>query len=188
VYGYNLSGDYENDLPERHLTTTALDCSGYAGIKLAFWRWLGVEQPSYDHAYLRVSNNGSDWQTIWQNSGEVSDGAWVYQEFDISSAADDQETVYIRWTMGTTDSAWQYCGWNIDDVQIIGTPLLSPGDMNCDGVVDGFDIQPFVLALTDPDAYESLYPDCNVLNGDINGDGAVDGFDIQPFVELLTGG
>mgnify|MGYP000470140001 CR=1 FL=1 len=63
-----------------------------------------------------------------------------------------------------------------------------PGDLNCDGYVDGFDIQPFVLALTDPDAYALAYPDCDIMNGDCNGDGTVDGFDIQPFVQLLTGG
>ena len=61
------------------------------------------------------------------------------------------------------------------------------GDLNCDGTVDGFDIQPFVLALTDPAAYQSAYPDCDWLLADINGDGSVDGFDIQPFVQLLTG-
>jgi len=61
------------------------------------------------------------------------------------------------------------------------------GDLNCDGSVDGFDIQPFVLALTNPDAYAAAYPTCDILNGDCNDDGAVDGFDIQCFVELITG-
>jgi hypothetical protein len=61
------------------------------------------------------------------------------------------------------------------------------GDMNCDGVVNGFDIDPFVQALTDPAAYAKAYPDCDRLLADINGDGNVDGFDIDPFVELLTG-
>ncbi|MGD2110168.1 MAG: trypsin-like peptidase domain-containing protein, partial [Phycisphaerae bacterium] len=120
VYGYNLSGDYENNLPETHLTTTAIDCSGLTGVTLVFQRWLGVEQPTYDHAYVRVSNNGSSWTTIWENFNEVADGAWGLQSYDISSVADDASTVYIRWTMGTTDTSWQYCGWNIDDIEIWG--------------------------------------------------------------------
>jgi hypothetical protein len=62
------------------------------------------------------------------------------------------------------------------------------GDMNCDGEVNAFDIDPFVLALTDPDAYDLAYPNCDIMNGDINGDGEVNAFDIDPFVELLTGG
>jgi len=63
-----------------------------------------------------------------------------------------------------------------------------PGDVNCDGQVDLFDVAPFVVALVDPAGYAAQFPDCYAANGDINGDGVVDGFDIGPFVELLTGG
>jgi hypothetical protein len=65
-------------------------------------------------------------------------------------------------------------------------PLL--GDMNCDGIVSSADIDPFVVALTDPAAYVVLYPDCDILNGDINGDGLVTAADIDPFVAILVGG
>lgn len=118
VYGYNLNGDYANGLSETHLTTTAIDCSDMAGVTLKFQRWLGVEVSTYDHAYLRVSNNGSNWTTIWENGNEMEGGAWELVEYDISSIADGQSNVYIRWTMGETDGSWQYCGWNIDDVEI----------------------------------------------------------------------
>ncbi|MBL8879030.1 MAG: thrombospondin type 3 repeat-containing protein [Phycisphaerales bacterium] len=63
-----------------------------------------------------------------------------------------------------------------------------PGDLNCDGVVNNFDIDAFVLALTSPAAYQAQYPNCNINNADCNGDGRVDNFDIDPFVGLLTGG
>ncbi|MGE0480238.1 MAG: Ig-like domain-containing protein [Phycisphaerae bacterium] len=69
----------------------------------------------------------------------------------------------------------------------ISVRTLLPGDANCDGRVDNFDIDPFVLALTDPAGYALLYPDCDILNADANGDGRVDNFDIDPFVALLTG-
>ncbi len=118
VYGYNLSGDYANSLSETHLTTTAINCTGMTDVTLKFYRYLGVEQPSYDHAYLKVSNNGSSWTTVWENTAEVADSSWSLQEYDISAVADGESTVYIRWTIGTTDSSWQYCGWNIDDVEI----------------------------------------------------------------------
>jgi hypothetical protein len=62
------------------------------------------------------------------------------------------------------------------------------GDLNCDGAVNVFDIDPFVAALTDPTAYAGAYPFCDLQNADINGDGAVNAFDIDPFVQLLTGG
>ena len=121
VYGYNLSGGYTNNMSETHLTTTAINCSGLTQVSLRFYRWLGVEQSAYDHAYVRVSNNGTTWTTIWSSpSSTLDDNSWVFQQFDISSIADNQPTVYVRWTMGITDASWTYCGWNIDDVEIWG--------------------------------------------------------------------
>ncbi len=121
VYGYNLAGDYPNNLAQQHLTSGAIDCTGLYDVHLKFWRWLGVEQPAYDHAYVRVSTDGLNWTTVWQNTVEITDSAWTQMDLDISAVADDQPTVYLRWTMGTTDSGWQYCGWNIDDVAIVAT-------------------------------------------------------------------
>jgi len=66
--------------------------------------------------------------------------------------------------------------------------LPRPGDMDCDGLVNNFDIDPFVLAISDPGAYEAAYPDCPLSNGDINEDGVVNNFDIDPFVALISGG
>ncbi|MCD6162798.1 MAG: carboxypeptidase regulatory-like domain-containing protein [candidate division Zixibacteria bacterium] len=119
VYGYNLNGDYPNSMAETHLTSTSIDCSGLGNVTLKFRRWLGVETSSYDHAYVRVSNDGTNWTTVWSNPGDIADYAWVVQEFDISSIADNQPVVYLRWTMGETDGSVVYCGWNIDDIQLI---------------------------------------------------------------------
>ncbi len=118
VYGYNLQGDYPNNLAEKHLTSTAIDCSNWYGVQLKFMKWLGVESPQYDHAYVRVSNDGVNWVTYWANTAEITDNSWTPVEIDISDLADQQQHVYIRWTMGTTDVGWRYCGWNIDDVQL----------------------------------------------------------------------
>ena len=59
------------------------------------------------------------------------------------------------------------------------------GDLNCDGTVNAFDIEPFLLALFEPNEYETQYPDCDINNGDTNGDGTVNAFDIEPFLTLL---
>jgi len=91
--------------------------------------------------------------------------------------------------LGPTDVSVTYPGWNIDDIQIwalVPAPNVV-GDLNCDGSVDFGDINPFVLALTNPGVYATTYPDCDILNGDINADGSVDFGDINPFVQLLTG-
>ncbi len=61
------------------------------------------------------------------------------------------------------------------------------GDLNCDARVDFGDINPFVLALTDPGAYALAYPACERDLADVNGDGAVNFGDINPFVAVLGG-
>jgi Tol biopolymer transport system component len=65
-----------------------------------------------------------------------------------------------------------------------GCPV--PGDLNCDGAVDFGDINPFVLLLTNPAAWQAANPGCPPENGDISGDGSVDFGDINPFVALLA--
>ena len=62
---------------------------------------------------------------------------------------------------------------------------LPPGDLNCDGLVDILDIDPFILALFDRAGYAQRYPDCDINLADLNGDGVVDAFDIEPFIQLL---
>lgn len=61
-------------------------------------------------------------------------------------------------------------------------------DMNGDGVVNNFDIQPFETALTNADQYRTNFPAVvnYKLRGDINDDGVFNNFDIQPFEQLLT--
>ena len=65
---------------------------------------------------------------------------------------------------------------------------LTLGDLNCDGVVNFGDIDPFVLAITDLTGYASAYADCDVLAADVNGDGLVNFGDIDGFVALLVNG
>jgi len=129
VCGYNLAGDYANSMPEYDLTAGPVDMTGLLGAHLRFWRWLGVERALYDHAYVRVSADGTNWTTVWQNPSDVSieDSSWQLVDLDISAVADGEPTVYVRWTMGTTDSGWRYCGWNVDDVQIVAVEEVATG-------------------------------------------------------------
>jgi len=124
VYGYNLAGNYENNIPEYCLTTSALNCALAENVRLSFWRWLGVESSLFDHARIQVSNNATTWTDVWVNGEDnLADTSWVYCEYDISAVADRQPTVFIRWCMGTTDFSNAYAGWNIDDVCLDGDLL-----------------------------------------------------------------
>ena len=66
-------------------------------------------------------------------------------------------------------------------------------DMNCDGLLNAFDIDAFAKALAgineDPPfaTYYEAHPDCDPWLADCNGDGLLNAFDIDPFVKLLSG-
>jgi len=126
VCGYNLSGDYPGGLDPTHVTTGPIDCSDLAQTQLRFWRWLGVEVPLYDHAFVSVSTDGENWTDVWENQTEITDSEWTLVELDVSGVVDDQEAVYLRWTMGETDLTSHYCGWNIDDVEILAHDIIPP--------------------------------------------------------------
>lgn len=86
-----------------------------------------------------------------------------------------------------TGNGGQYLGdGSLCGVASCETHLL--GDMNCDGVVNILDINPFTLAIANPAAYQVQYPSCDISNGDINQDGATDILDINGFIALLAGG
>jgi hypothetical protein len=113
VCGYNLGGDYGEDLPAQYLTSPALDLSVASTVELRFWRWLGVEG-HFDEASVQVSNDGMSWTTVWANgSSTITDTSWTEVVLDLSAVADNESTVFIRWGMGPTDGSVTYPGWNL---------------------------------------------------------------------------
>ncbi|MEN8165387.1 MAG: C25 family cysteine peptidase, partial [Acidobacteriota bacterium] len=139
VYGVNLAGDYDNSLStdQLKLTTPAIDCGAATSVFLSFRRWLGVESPTFDHARVQVSvDGGSSWPTVWENTSSIEESAWSEQTIDLTSVAAGQPDVRIRWTQGETDSSWQYCGWNIDDVVVEGA---APCGQSSTLFLDGFE-------------------------------------------------
>ncbi|TWT43882.1 hypothetical protein RAS1_02820 [Phycisphaerae bacterium RAS1] len=123
-------------------------------------------------------------------------GGWI--NFDGGAAAMPANPARIDTAGGACrlgGFAWaENLGWiNLDDAAhfVALDPSVCgnlPGDMNCDGAVNVLDINPFVLALSDPIAYAAMFPGCNISNGDIDGDGSLTVLDINPFVALLSGG
>ena len=115
----------------------------------------------------------------------------------IQVASNSPYTYYARWgdySQVNPDPAAPYVFWAHHEYCISGSwrtwvaKMVMPfrlGDMNCDGAVNFADIDPFVLALSSPNAYHAAFPNCNILNADCNGDGVVNFADIDPFVALL---
>ncbi|VGO12446.1 hypothetical protein PDESU_00999 [Pontiella desulfatans] len=164
VYGYNLAGAYGNNLPQQWLTTSAINCSGHLNVQLNFRRWLGIEASSNDQATVEISTNaykwGAAWHPVWAHDGDaLTNSSWEEVSYDISAIADGQPTVHIRWSMGATDSTNTYCGWNIDDVALVGEPVVA--DANSNGIPDWWEYHYFgsnvaANAHGDVDAYDNM--------------------------------
>ncbi len=120
VYGYNLNGAYENNMPVYALESPVIDCSAGIGTTLYLSLWLNVDSAARDHAAWDVSTDaGSTWMTLWQNENYpmVMD-FWFDVEAPVGGLLDGESQVKFRWTMGPTDSTVAMGGWNIDDFRV----------------------------------------------------------------------
>jgi hypothetical protein len=121
IIGYNLTGDYENNLTPRYATTPPIDCSGASSVTLRFQRWLRLRNG--DTASVQVSTNGIDWAELWSTSRSVSDSAWQDIQYPLPAWATGSPSVQLRW--GLSSSPLQTdIGWNIDDVQLLAGGLI----------------------------------------------------------------
>jgi hypothetical protein len=120
--------------------------------------------------------------------GSSPEDTWSYSEL---AATAPSNAVEARVTLQFKQPASNPGGAVfVDSVTLLTTGApLEPGDANGDGVLNNLDIASFVLALTNPVAYQTMFPDVDpdvVL--DMNGDGGFDNLDIASFVAALSGG
>jgi len=102
-------------------------------------------------------------------------GGWRLLRPQPGASGTDRLTFRVTSAAGTSNTA---------TVELVYDVAL-PGDLNCDGVVNFDDIDPFVIALTGQAGYEAAYPHCRWLNADCNGDGLANFDDIDAFVALV---
>lgn len=187
VYGYNLNGDYDNSISAVHLISPSIDCSNFENVILNFRRWLNVEETPYDYATVSVSNDNLNWSTVWQNVGFIMDSAWIEVELDMTEFAANQDSVYLRWTMGPTNTAWRYSGWNIDDVEVVSVicneETFMCGDANGDETVNILDITYMISYL-----YKDGSPPDPLEAADVNNSGDVNILDITYLIANLYKG
>ncbi|MFH1746542.1 MAG: hypothetical protein ABIG44_05790 [Planctomycetota bacterium] len=96
-----------------------------------------------------------------------------------------------QWDAGQTMTGGDYSLTGGFWAGLSGQIVYGLGDMNCDGIVNAYDIDGFILAVSSyPDfaAYYDRYPDCDPMLADANGDGVVNSYDIDGFIALVSGG
>ncbi len=128
---------------------------------------LAQDRDSYDLSWHTVDGGGE----MWITGGDYELSGTIGQP--------DAGVVMTGGVYELTGGFW---------VSAVFTPPICVGDLNCDGAVGFADINPFVLALSNPAAYAATYPNCPLGNRDIDGDGVFGFGDINPFVALLSAG
>lgn len=132
---------------------------------------LTVNLPAGDYAWKAVKTG--TWDSISWDQRSTNTADWSFTV----GADTDNVTFWVNGLVGTAKI----------DVEPAVTSCI--GDLNCDGLIDFGDINPFVLYLSNFAAWQTAFPGCNELNGDINCDGTYGqgSFgDINPFVALMT--
>lgn len=116
-------------------------------------------------------------------------GQWAQWELDADVGTTNTLGTSIGLTAQHTPCV-SYTGspeGNRRELRVACIGIHCQGDTNCDGVINAFDIEPFLLALFEPELYEERFPDCDIRTADIDGNGKINSFDIEPLLELLFG-
>jgi hypothetical protein len=180
----------------------------YPGDTLARWNLSSVEtvrfslygenanQGGFQNWSVRLGNHQDGWFQWTASSDRLNDALNQWVDYQIPVGGNETWQVgsfgnpdladmnYLQINVDTWGAGFTL--W-MDGVGFDPSPRPATGDVNCDGALDAFDIEPFITALVDPAGYATQYPDCQLDLADINGDGAVDAFDVEPFIALLVG-
>ena len=121
IIGYNLSGNYANNLSPKYATTPEINASGSTSLTLRFKRWLGLK--NRDDATIEASADGVNWAPVWSTSSPVSDNGWVEVQYALPTSVVGSSTLRLRWGIASGQSQ-NDIGWNIDDILILADGVL----------------------------------------------------------------
>jgi hypothetical protein len=142
-----------------------------------------VEIVALDPALRMITNSFNILDTVGDQTRLGDHLLHIHNTWHIDAddpAFDDQQACWNMTLIAFDTGATDYSDSPPFTLTFCNTPC-QPGDINYDGVVDFFDIDPFVSALVD-----GPHDAAAACASDINDDGAVDFFDIDPFVDLVV--
>lgn len=128
-----------------------------------------------------LTNGGIPPATIFTNHGALAGVGPAIYAFPADLGLGPLDHIDVLDFAPCTDALACILNWGI------GYNRRLVGDMNCDGMVNNFDIDGFVIALLNPSIYALQYPMCNRYAADVNGDGQINNFDIDWFVSCILG-
>ncbi len=107
-------------------------------------------------------------ENVWLTNPEA--GVWTFEV----RADEINEDAHLETPAMDADYALVVSG------VVVSNCGFDAADVNCDGAVDAFDIEPFICVLVNPNCLP-----CSPCAADVNDDGVVDAFDIEPFIDAL---
>jgi cysteine-rich repeat protein len=135
VLGTVIGGFNEGAYPASDQTAIEMpmtDVSAYAVVHLQYWRWLTVEDGTYDQAQITANGSGV-WHNVASASGLIDhvDLEWRFQDVDLTPYVSEGQ-IQVSWSL-TSDAVFELGGWNLDDVCLVGLSKLP----KCgDGILD----------------------------------------------------
>lgn len=142
IYGIDLgqnSGDgIYADQTDQVATTPVVDTTGFAVVRLQYYRWLGVEDGMFDRATINVDGNQrwANFNSMAGNNANTQhiDKEWRFQDVDLTADAADHK-VQVSFEL-SSDQALTFGGWTVDDVCIVGVAANAPNTCG-NGIVEG---------------------------------------------------
>jgi cysteine-rich repeat protein len=134
AYGTYLTGSGEYHPDEVTSTSTpVIDVSSYQLVHLQYFRWLAVEDSTYDQATIEL-NGTRVWGNARDKTGTLDhiDKEWRFHDLDATMMIGDAGTLQATWTLAS-DATKQLGGWTIDDVCFVGLDKIA---VCGDGIVD----------------------------------------------------
>lgn len=188
----NFSGNSDVDSGTTNLISPTINLAGQDAI-VHYARWFSNNfgsGPNEDIFTVSIANAvGGPFTTVETVGPTGASGGWVVHEFRVSDFITPTDQVSVRFTAQDLGTA-SVVEAAVDDfaVRTFACTQVLHGDLNCDGLVNNFDIDAFVARLVDPTGYHTAYPNCPDGNGDMDNSGDVTNFDIDPFVNCIVSG
>ncbi len=166
--------------------TFDMSAAGEYVIRYDYFLYLTNTSGGVDQLLVEASGNGAagPWRVLTRH---ITNGNLAWRSNEVTSAdleaAGVPLTANMRLRFTANDGNAQSINESgLDAFQVIRVECSAscdPCDANCDGVIDAFDIEPFIATLGGA-------PGCSPCAGDANGDGTIDAFDVEPFINCLA--
>ncbi|CAG1007245.1 partial Subtilisin NAT, partial [Phycisphaerales bacterium] len=181
-------GSFDVDGGTTTLLSPAMDLTGEPDAMISYWRWysnVAGSAPAADTFRIEISSNdGAAWSAL-ETVGPATQnsGGWLFASYRVGDFITPTSTVRLRFIADDAGTG-SIIEAALDDFVISKRSCVDPicdPDVNCDGAVNGFDVQ------ATEEAVNGDFSNFCQATADLNGDGTENGFDIETEEQRVNG-